>query len=315
MRRLLVFGTGAAVIGIVLLIVAFYEAYLIVSTLQTNVGQSITNTNLLLEDATLEAVFLGVMAALGYGLVAKGLDGIRRQELLEMEGAAEVTYGRGPLAVGEDQSRYVVKAGGPTQAQVAETESADSHPGIKRPAAAAVVKPAEAKKDFPGPGDKKLPPIWGAPKAPLQEPVSSGDRGTTSPESHADFGGTTEAGSGSGAETLTTTSTATASASTSEPAAGTSQDTRTGEVVWEGGAPPTLEGVEVLPEPTAHGTAALDEQSARPVGSPGEVPIDPLTGLPIKPKRGRGRPKGSKSSKKLGEAAAQDDSAETENQS
>ena len=132
MRRLLVFGTGAAVIGIVLLIVAFYEAYLIVSTLQREVGNQLTNTNLLLEDATLEAVFLGVMAALGYGLVAKGLDGIRRQELLEFEGSAKI-YGREQMQIREDRSQSGTRP--TTMAGVGgkgrQDKPGDIHPGIK----------------------------------------------------------------------------------------------------------------------------------------------------------------------------------------
>ncbi|MGA2666074.1 MAG: hypothetical protein ABSF83_14130, partial [Nitrososphaerales archaeon] len=139
MRRLLAFGTGAAIVGIVLLVVAFFEAYIIVGSLQTQLANNtVSNTNALLEDATLEAVFLGVMAALGYGLVAKGLDGIRRQELLEMEGTAQDRFGRvinrQPNA---DRPRYVMRAapdrlnGGqrprpPVQA---------AHPGIKQPEA------------------------------------------------------------------------------------------------------------------------------------------------------------------------------------
>ncbi len=133
MRRLLVFGTGAAVIGIVLLIVAFYEAYLIVSTLQKVVTTTV-NTNALLEDAALEAVFLGVMAALGYGLVAKGLDGIRRQELLEMEGPVrEYSRERVEMMEGVPQGAgQPLSASGPS-AKAKQDKRLEPHPGLKAP--------------------------------------------------------------------------------------------------------------------------------------------------------------------------------------
>ena len=93
MRRLLVFGTGAAVIGTLLLITAFYETYLIVNGLQSHLNSAIASTsNNLLEASSLEAVFLGIMAALGYVLIAQGLEGIRKQELVDMQrGAATLS--------------------------------------------------------------------------------------------------------------------------------------------------------------------------------------------------------------------------------
>jgi len=73
----------------VLLLVAFYAAYIVVNNLQTalteilNTPQSAT---LPLEYATFQAIFLGVMAGLGYACLTQGLSGIRRQEQLDKEG-------------------------------------------------------------------------------------------------------------------------------------------------------------------------------------------------------------------------------------
>ncbi len=319
MRRLLVFGTGAALIGLVLLVVAFYEAYLIVSTLQKEVG-TVTNTNLLLEDATLEAVFLGVMAALGYGLVAKGLDGIRRQELLEMESAADVTYGRGPLSAQAAQEQHRVDIH-PSQAKASAT---DSHPGIRHTEVApmGLVSPAKPKEVVPSAEDKKLAPVWGPPAAPLQEPQAASSAGQVSE------GAQTPVRAEGSADVQTQSMAPQEAASKGEagtsptPAGPSPQDTRPGQVVWEGGAPPRLQGVEVLPEPAVQGPEAatavspssnepysqassgsgsMTESAPQETGAP---QIDPVTGLPFKPKRGRGRPKGSKSAKKVAEATS-----------
>jgi hypothetical protein len=137
LRKLLFFGTGAAIIGILLLLVAFFESYLIVSTLQKQFGESAINTSLLLEDATLEAVFLGIMAAIGYALISKGLDGIRREQLLEAEGTAEVTYGRGQIQPRQDKSRYVARSlsDNAPAPPIKREQASDLHQGIKQPTA------------------------------------------------------------------------------------------------------------------------------------------------------------------------------------
>ncbi len=89
LRKLLVFGTGAAVIGIILLLLAFYEAFIIINNFEANFASSLGGTSsatFSLTYATVQAVFLGAIIAIGYGLVTKGLDGLRRQEQLEKEG-------------------------------------------------------------------------------------------------------------------------------------------------------------------------------------------------------------------------------------
>jgi hypothetical protein len=133
MRKLLFFGTGAAVIGILFLILAFYESYLIVNALQRQLGQSVIDTTRLLEDAVLEAVFLGIMAGIGYALISKGLDGIRREELLEAEGVAQVTFGRQQIPSRQGKSRYVARSlSGRAPIPVKREQASGLHPGIKQ---------------------------------------------------------------------------------------------------------------------------------------------------------------------------------------
>jgi hypothetical protein len=307
LRRLLLFGTGAAVIGIVLLIVAFFEAYIIVSSLQKEVGLNAGNTNLLLEDATLEAVFLGVMAALGYGLVAKGLDGIRREELMEMEGAADRTYGRGQLQ-GAQGARRIVETSNPPRAQ-----PEPSHPGIKTsppPAAPAPVRPVAPPKPaeeslvggFPTAEDKKLAPVWGAPSTRLQEPAYTPDSVAKVQEAYTDSEtydanpgspSTQTQAAGSQGVTETTVSQPSPVTTTEEPVAPTATETN---------VPQVSETPQAMAEPTGQAyetSGSMQQTEASDTSQPGQ--IDPITGLPIKPKRGRGRPKGSKSSKKVPE--------------
>jgi hypothetical protein len=299
LRRLLVFGTGAAVIGIVLLIVAFYEAYLIVSTLQREVGNQLTNTNLLLEDATLEAVFLGVMAALGYGLVAKGLDGIRRQELLEMEGPATV-YGREQVQIREGRTQYGPRSGPPVgfSTKVEQEKPRDMHPGIKA-------------RD-----DKSVPyevPVMPAPWSPEPETREEVDTSPAAPaptfvepvEVVQDAVPSSSAPTPSDTSTLTVPESSTSGQSTvPEGSSGQSAEwhpeaAKQGEVVWEGQAPPVLGGVEVLPAPESHGAAAaLEPQPSQPGWTPEQQPVQAGTEPLVPPKRRRGRPKGSKSAKK-----------------
>jgi hypothetical protein len=136
LRRLLFFGTGAAIIGILFLCIAFYESYLIVSTVQRQLNQSAVDTTRLLEDAALEAIFLGIMAGIGYALISLGLDGIRRQELLEAEGSAEVIFGRAQVPSRKDSPRYVARSLSAKVSSPAKREQASGlHPGIKQRAA------------------------------------------------------------------------------------------------------------------------------------------------------------------------------------
>ena len=309
MRRLLVFGTGAAVIGIVLLIVAFYEAYLIVSTLQREVGNQVTNTNLLLEDATLEAVFLGVMAALGYGLVAKGLDGIRRQELLEMESTAEVTYGRGQIGGNQIGLRVIERSDA-----VPPPSKPDLHPGIKSAGAAAAPQTssrasARPVQEFPAASDKKLAPVWGAPSTRLQEPTGVADSGIN--PSDVSDGSATEGGPSEKPSSVVQSEAQEGLPvnPATQPSDDGPQNVRTGEVIWEGGAPPDLAGLEAVPGPTGQSPdVSTGQEPSASIGSSPEPSTDPVTGLPAAPKRRRGRPKGSKSSKKVPESSSSDSS-------
>lgn len=301
MRRLLVFGTGAAVIGIVLLIVAFYEAYLIVSTLQREVGNQLTNTNVLLEDATLEAVFLGVMAALGYGLVAKGLDGIRRQELLEMEGPA-LEYGREQVKIREDRSQ----AGRPPSPggagfRVRQEQTKSLHPGIKSPADKSVPYDVPVMPAPWSPSPETREEEYAAQPAP--EPSLVEERPPVEPQVQSPTSSITEPVSASPEATIPESST-TGQSTVPEGSTGQSsewhpEEPKQGEVVWETEAPPRLAGVEVLPEPATHGAAAAlnvpyDQPNEAQVQQTAQV--DTPTGAPVK--RRRGRPKGSKSAKK-----------------
>jgi len=315
LRRLLAFGTGAAIVGIVLLVVAFYEAYLIVGSLQNQLAaNTVTDTNALLEAATLEAVFLGVMAAVGYGLIAKGLDGIRRQELLEMEGPAQDDFGRAVnRRPNSDRPRYVLRAA-PDKVRVAQRPQPQyqaTHPGIKQsegnppepavrtapvaasavklsapvispppsvPAAAVAVAPPASPpvaqcKVPPPPPDAAQPVIVLPPPAQVETPpvVAAKTGPSEIPESTTQTTGTTV------------------------------DEAPIGEVVWESGEPAKVEGVDLLPELQAQKVDAAascepDQQGAE-WAVPGQAESGP--GQPVK--RGRGRPKGSKSQKKVPE--------------
>ena len=73
------------------------------------------------------------------------------------------------------------------------------------------------------------------------------------------------------------------------------EESKSGEVVWEGGAPPSLEGVESFLEPSNHGTeAAVGETPSVTLPSIEPNVQDNQGEAAAAPKRKRGRPKGSK---------------------
>ena len=265
-----------------LLIVAFYEAYVIVSALEGQIASQV-NINQVLEDATLEAIFLGVMVALGYGLVTQGFNGIRRQELLELQDAAEDEVVKTRVMAKIERERVVEKerkgehrnlvtpkaTETTTVTQSADSTSSSSTSSSQgtviiipqgTPSAPAEPQPAESA---PEPSVSPPPPIYpGYSRDFRVSPITASDKkaeeanpGMDKPvaepvevsSSTSDFGN---------ADVMPV-------ASTEQPQAlsGVSQQVGVGraegpeantgrEVVWEGGPPPALEGVEVLPEPT-----------------------------------------------------------------
>jgi hypothetical protein len=290
MRKLLVFGTGAAIIGILLLVFAFYEAYNIVSALQSKIGQS-SSDNSLLEDATLEAIFLGLMAALGYGLISKGLDGIRRQALLEYEGSAENTFGPRNVQVRADNPRYVARSlSRSTSTKVKQEKTSGLHPGLKQASAQTAGTVGTTTATVVYGKDEKTASRSASESSPMAEQTASA---STSIIQESTASGTEHGPEQSGSQSSwSNTSAAQAGGSNSE-------GSKPGEIVWESGAPPVLQGVEVLPEPAAHGAeAALGSTSDQMNESQTPQAGESYEQMNAKPKRGRGRPKGSKSSKK-----------------
>jgi hypothetical protein len=325
MRRLLVFGTGAAVIGILLLVVAFYEAYVIVNDLQSNLSAGTTSpsTNLL-TDASLQAVFLGVMAALGYALIAKGLDGIRKQELVDIQKgtAARIAQVRPrsraampsreaqlQAMIGEGAAQEAIPAGavvlpGPETSSMYSTLDAGAAETPTKPDVE-VTPPATAV-----PSEVQVEPalIWQqvasskAVETTAREPVQASGRARppveqVRPEPEPEV-----------APTPTQTPVAESEPApvspmepVTQPDASSLKTAETNQVAWEGGAPESLKGVEILPEPATHGaTATFEEVAATPTVEP-EPSGDELSQPAVvkaapgtaSRKRQRGRPKGS----------------------
>jgi hypothetical protein len=310
LRRLLVFGTGAAVIGILLTIVAFYEAYLIVSSLQTELGNVVTNQTLLLEDATLEAVFLGVMVALGYGLISKGLDGIRKQELLELEEPAEELAAREVGSIGmvvtQLPSRPMTKKAVVTTSK---SEQGSSTQGAFKSSTTSAASTMGAASGSPrtdqqartSSDQKKSDWLYSLEAESKTKAIDTNQvqgpplqtQSAVSASPDMDQSSTTTAVTDGGVTPMVA------------PEPEKMEDSKSGEITWEGGAPPALEGVEVLPEPSVHGAEAAMMES--PTEASGEVGVNsqpaqayvsgPAVSADVPVKRKRGRPKGSKSSK------------------
>jgi len=309
LRRLLVFGTGAAVIGILLTIVAFYEAYLIVSSLQSELG-TVTNQTLLLEDATLEAVFLGVMVALGYGLISKGLDGIRKQELLELEEPAEELAARevGHLGTVVTQlpprpmtKRAVVVSTKSEQDSSTQGAFKSSTTSAASTMGAASGSPRTDQQARTSSDQKKSDWLYSLEAESKTKPFDTNQVQVTPLQAQ---------GAGSTSSIMDENSLATSATDAGvTPMVATEPekmaDSKSGEITWEGGAPPALEGVEVFPEPSVHGAeVAMMESSSGASGEVGgasqQVQVDvagPAASPEVPVKRKRGRPKGSKSSK------------------
>jgi hypothetical protein len=247
----------------VLLLIAFLESYIIVAGLQNQIAtNSTTNNGVFLEDTTLGAIFLGVMASIGFVLISQGLSGIRREEMIELQGPARRVVNRDEAREREAASANGIVA--PAQpppreeAKPVETRNAYIPPSI--PSVRADEEPSTVRSAAPIP----IPP--------RPDSYTSG--------SYSRPSGTTYA-----------QSTATQVPVASAPPRGTGPP-----VLWEGGAPPKLEGVEILPEPPEH-DARVQETPAPPVHS--------QSGFQVK--RRRGRPKGSKNKPENGTTGQQAD--------
>jgi len=280
LRRLLVFGTGAAVIGTLLLIFAFYETYHIVNTLQSYLtGAAGGASSNLLEDSTLEAVFLGIMAGLGYLLIAQGLEGIRKQELVDMQrGTAKLAAGgqrlRSPYAEGQGERPSGWRSVLSPQGGVAQMSGGS---GEQQPPPSG----SEAQRAYSSSSQPQTPSSSGSEagkgKMVAEEPLRSQPGQTPS---------TTPPAVEKGTEPTSVTLSPEASGS--------------GGVAWEGGPPTPLEGVEVVPEPPVYRdwpAASLRAVHAAHAAEPTEPA--PSEGVqegttPAPRKRGRGRPKGTK---------------------
>jgi hypothetical protein len=267
LRRLLVFGTGAAVIGILLTVVAFYEAYLIVSSLQRDLASSINNQTLLLEDATLEAVFLGVMVALGYGLISKGLDGIRKQELLELELPAEEMLAlEGTMSsTPREAIRAIPRRVAPTE-RVTKSKDVPSPSTIVQDRSATVPASGTASPPI---ADQQTsawqPPTWHRPVEPEVLSEMPEPQMTDAPQYS----------SGSG------------------------KPSPSGEAVWEGGSSPSSQGTQVAAQSVVSGSQPASGDATLTTSVSGESMVQPSQADTVAPpKRKRGRPKGSKKSTK-----------------
>ena len=333
MRRLLVFGTGAAVIGTLLLITAFYETYLIVNGLQSHLNTAITQTsNNLLEASSIEAVFLGIMAALGYVLIAQGLEGIRKQELVDMQrGTSRLSQpaqrARLPTTEAEgERPRGWLSAlspkGGVAQEQASPAEQPPPAAGSETqktfffsaqpPAPSGPTTTAE-KLAVPSGRETKNQVVSRAPETVtppgMNQPVAST---LQEPERHVELEPSMPVDEPViiTSEQTTPTETATIEAPAMEEekeptyVTSTTETSGTGGVAWEGGPPAPLEGVEVLPEPRT--AASWVSPSARPgrAGAAeseitGQIPTPEATANQEAParKRGRGRPRGTKKKK------------------
>jgi len=263
MRRLVVFGTGAAIVGIVLLVVAFFESYIIVSSLQNEIATNTTPSNgVFLEDTTLEAVFLGVMAALGYGLIAQGLAGIRKEEYIELQGPAT---------------------------RVAERVEQKKRETVQNEAVVRQVQPRPRVEPMSAPPRVVIvPPTIASVRADEEVPATR----TQAAQVAADQLYASALQRAAAAAVPQVPSPSVAAPRNDGPA-----------VVWEGGPPPKLEGVEVLPEPPEHGAPILDKPP---------VVVRPPPPPPVK--RGRGRPKGSKNRSDNGTSNSQNGSMESDSQ-
>jgi hypothetical protein len=295
LRRLLAFGTGAAVIGLFLLLVAFFESYIIVGQLQNELAnQTSANVNVILEDATLEAVFLGVMVALGYGLISQGLGGIRRQEMLELEKSEEDEMVKARVMAKITRERAAEKERAAGIRHVVTSQGMETKP---RAEATAPETPVPPEASVPVP----IPPVW-SPQVPAEapEPIVAGTPQSLSQVTWEPSSTVPETPKSSPAQPVPAEqppdqksaplepAPASQSAPLPTPGPAAAPAPEAPEVVWEGGAPAKLEGVEVLPEPPEHGVYSA---ASRPSVAP--EPEQPAE-APAPPKRGRGRPKGSK---------------------
>lgn len=265
MRRLLAFGTGAAIAGIGLLVVSFIVAYFVVTSLQTdlsNIGGAAAATGPL-EYATLEAVFLGIMAAIGYGLITKGLDGIRREEQLErsevwtepmFQPTMQATQ---PGQKGQTPARPVASAervmtGKPRQP----TKMVQSVAPVQPIAPVVAVTPQSAVQPAVQPAEQPAPIVQPATPAPPPETVEPPEQfKPVEPAPPPSWMGPEQSKEESEIQMEHERVQPRFGPLLEEPKTET-------EVKWEGEAPELPRDVEVLPEPELHGANwAIERES------------------------------------------------------
>ncbi|MDA4123567.1 MAG: hypothetical protein OK456_10350 [Thaumarchaeota archaeon] len=305
MRRLLSFGAGAAIIGTLLLIAAFYETYVVVNSLQTHLNTAISSTsNNLLEDSSVEAVFLGIMAILGYILIAQGLEGIRKQELVDLQKTnmrmtAPLPRARPiPKVPAQKPAGWhpPVSASQVTATVASTTASAET-------AAQAPAKESRSRFSLLF-GSKSESPDSKSSELPPSTTSSNQDQSVHPTETETSIAPPAETPSSQVVEPTSPTQFAQLSKgpgpvvpeSVVEAAtAASASDSSSGTVAWEGGGPPNLEGVEVVPEaPSPTQESASDMSGTSQGHSPTDVPSETPAGTDAPPKRRRGRPKGTK---------------------
>jgi hypothetical protein len=347
LRKLLVFGTGAAIIGMILLVTAFYETYLIVVSLESQItsGAASTSTNIL-ETSSLEAIFLGIMALLGYVLIGQGLDGLKKQELVDVEGnigrlsAPQQRSRLGSTKVQGDRPagwRTALSAKGQQWQDASAT--VQGQPAAPQPSSELQPAAPETRRTFLFGSHDQVASI---PESSAEKPASLSEPETTreevvavalepvsppvidlplnptlqqppvapaiqEPERHEGPTPTISPAQAPPAqpEQVPPTGTATPETPNTEgPTFSTDvtpapKATGTAGVTWEGGAPPPLEGVELMPELADYGATTPPTYNAPRTGHAlGSVEPDRLqegTGVQEIPvKRGRGRPKGTR---------------------
>lgn len=289
--------------GIVLLIISFAVAYSIVTGLQNTLGGSLSSANPStgpLVYATFEAVFLGVMAALGYGLITKGLDGIRRQELLEAgelyaAPVVEPMRRAAPMTVVQAKPKpapAAVPSGRPTGTA---SQPARPEPAPRRTILPPTYSDSSDWMNLPEPAKPEdLTDLYTSPKIETEEPKVEAP-----PEPAPEPAETMQV------EPLMPSGTPAAEEEPAEEVAAEVEPEEVpvepqGEVMWEGAAPVPPTEVEVPPETESQGTPATvgepetqTKPEERPENEPSMTPAvqEPATTPepePSKPKsRGR----------------------------
>ena len=298
MRKLLTLGAGAAIVGIILLVIAFAVSYVVVAGLQSDLAASLSGlsaSTLSLTYATLEAVFLAVMIVLGYGLITKGLDGVRRQEQMERgEVWAEPLFSQPPQA-----------AAAPTEAK---TAPQPAQPRAARPSMiprprASPARVVQGSRPVQLLQTRQMQPLSVVttetkvtnapppPPTPVVVVVQAPPQSATSPQ--ANFVEVRDANVAeaepTGGETATLEEPPRREA-LPEPAAEVPtmttpllEPTRPeSDVKWEGGEPEMPAGIEILPEPEQHGVEApVEQEEPQETATPLEYGVPQETATPF----------------------------------